>query len=60
MQKLQEDSIRKKYVGNLEDYEPVRKQDSDEEILESDEGDLEVFQQPHTDFKFLTSVDLQE
>ena len=60
MQKLKEGSIRKKYVGNLEDYEPMRKQDSDEEILESDEGDLEVFQQPHTDFKFLTSVDLQE
>lgn len=60
VQKVKEDSVRKKYIGNLEDYEPVRKHDSDEEMIESDEGDLEVFQQPHTDFKFLTSIDLQE
>ena len=63
MKKLKEDDIRKKYVGNPDDYEPIRRQDSDEEQeLESDmdEGDIEVFHQPHTDFKFLTAVDLQE
>ena len=63
MKKLRDDSGKEKYVGNLEDYEPIRKQDSDEDHdMESDMGDedLDVFYQPHTNFEFLTSVDLEE
>ena len=62
MNKLKENNAREKYVGNPEDYEPIRKQDSyEEQDVESDidEGDVELFYQPETDFKFLTAVDLQ-
>ena len=61
--KLKEDNLHKKYIGNPDDYEPIRRQDSDEDKeVESDvdEGDLEVFYQLDTDFKFLTAVDLQK
>ncbi|XP_028414221.1 nucleolar complex protein 3 homolog [Dendronephthya gigantea] len=64
VKKLREDNAGNKYVGKLEDYEPIRKRDSDDEqegeSSDIDEGDLDVFHHPQTDFKFLASVDLQE
>lgn len=63
MKKLREDNTAKKYVGKLEDYEPIRKGDSDDDQegeSDIDEGDLDVFCHPQTDFKFLATVDLQE
>lgn len=44
------------YVANRSDYEPVRKNDSDEvEDINEEDEDLEIFNQPERDFKFLTA-----